>query len=188
MQPFPRKAGPPAAEPVTLAEALAHLREVADGGENDAVITRLITVARAACEEHTERTLITTPWVLKLDAFTDAIELHHPPIIAVTAVRYKDTEGAEQTIDSADYVLDSASEPGWLVPAPGTSWPATQTGAVNTVTIEYTAGYGATAAAVPAPLKHWILCAIQHMHDERGWDVPDDFARGLIRPFRLLGV
>jgi hypothetical protein len=33
-----------------------------------------------------------------------------------------------------------------------------------------------------------MLCAIQHMYDKRGWDVPEDFAPGLINPYRLWGV
>ena len=188
MQAFPRRAAQPAAEPLTLAETLAHLREVGDGGSNDAYVQRLITVARTACEERTERTLITTPWVLKLDAFPPAIRLFQPPVIAVQAVRYLDATGTEQTLALQDLAVDTASEPGWLVPAPDHAWPATQAGAINAVTVEYTAGCGATAATVPAPLKHWMLCAIQQMYDTRGWDVPDQFAPGLLNSYRLLGV
>ena len=37
---FPRRADSPAAEPITLPQALAHLREVSDAGELDAYVTR----------------------------------------------------------------------------------------------------------------------------------------------------
>ena len=190
MKAFPRRTDSPAAEPITLPQALAHLREVSDAGELDAYVTRLIIVAREACEVRTERTLITTPWRLKLDAFPacGAIELLQPPVIAVQSLSYLDADGVSQTINPADYVVDTASEPGWLVPAPDKTWPATQSGAINAVTVDYTAGYGATADAVPEQLKQWMLCAIQHMHDERGWNVPEDFAPGLINPYRLMGV
>ena len=33
---FPRRTGAPLAEPITLAQALHHLREVSDSAENDA--------------------------------------------------------------------------------------------------------------------------------------------------------
>lgn len=187
MKAFPRPAGPPAAEPVTLAEALSHLRVDADGGANDAYILTLIKAAREACESRTERTLVNTPLVLKLDAFADAIELLRPPIISVSAVKYLDSVGDLQTIDPVDYEVDTASEPGWLVPAPGLVWPVAAI-RINAVTVEYTAGYGATAADVPAKLKQWILLAVQHMYDERGWDVPEQFAPGLINTERLLGI
>lgn len=190
MKAFPRRAGSPAVEPITLAGALTHLREVSDAGELDAYVARLIIVAREACEVRTERTLISTPWRLRLDTFPPGggIELFQPPIIEVQWLKYLDVDGATQTINPADYVVDTDSEPGWLVPAPGKAWPATQGGAINTVTVDYTAGYGATAASVPEQLKQWMLCAIQHMHDERGWNVPEDFAPGLINPFRMRGI
>ena len=188
MQAFPRRAGPPAAEPVTLAEALAHLREDADGGANDAYVTTLITTARIACEDRTERSLITTPWALRLDAFPSAIELRQPPIIAVQTVAYLDANGTQQTLADTDYQVDPASEPGWLVPAPDKAWPATQSGAINAVTVSYTAGYGATAASVPAPLIWWIKAAIRQMYDERGADVPPDFGQGLLNPYRIRGI
>lgn len=188
MKAFPRRAGPPAAEPVTLAEALAHLRETGDGGANDTYITSLITVARTACEERTERTLITTPWSLKLDAFPDAIELARPPLIAVQSLQYLDEAGVLQTIDPADYVLDTQSEPGFLVPAPEASWPAVQAGAVNAVRVAYTAGYGPTGASVPAPLRHWILCALTFLYENRAGELPEHFAEGLIGTSRMMGI
>jgi uncharacterized phiE125 gp8 family phage protein len=83
----------------TLAQALHHLRESADGAENDAYILGLIATARAACEDRTERTLISTPWRLTLDGFpaSGAIELSQPPIIGVTSVQFRDEAGVLQT-------------------------------------------------------------------------------------------
>jgi uncharacterized phiE125 gp8 family phage protein len=192
MKAFPRRAGPPAAEPLTLSEVLVHLRADADGGANDAYVTALISVARETCEARTERTLISTPLTLNLDAFPDAIELLQPPVIDVTALRYLDTDGVQQTVDLADTYLDKVSEPAWLVPAPDKTWPETLN-RINAVTVEYTAGYGATGASVPAPLKHWMLLAIGEMYELRSGSsdkpaVRHDFADALLQPFRLLGV
>jgi len=192
---FPRRAGAPVAEPVTLAQALHHLREIADGAENDVYITGLIAAAREACEDRTERTLISTPWRLTLDGFpaTGAIELRQPPIIGVTSVQFRDADGILQTLAPADYVVDTASEPGYIVPGPGLTWPETQADTINTVVITYTAGYGATAADVPAPLKHWMLLAIGDMYETRNASgekpqVKHDFVDHLLNPYRLLGI
>jgi uncharacterized phiE125 gp8 family phage protein len=181
------------AEPITLAEALLHLRETADGGANDAYITGLISVAREACEDRTERTLITTPWLLRLDGFPSAIRLMQPPVIAVQSLNYDDEDGVEQTLSQLDYVLDPASEPGYLVPAPSASWPATQAGAINTVRVAYTAGYGDTSASVPAPLRHWIKLALTDLYETRSASaerpaVAHNFADALLQPYRMLGV
>lgn len=190
---FPRRAGQPLAEPITLAQALHHLREVSDGGENDAYIMGLITAAREACEERTERAMISTPMTLTLDGFPRAIELRSPPIMSVQSVKFVDADGALQTLDPADYVLDNASEPGYIVPAPGKEWPETQTGAINTVRVAYTAGYGDTPASVPAPLKHWIQLAVGDMYAMRNASsdrpaVAHGFVDHLLNPYRLLGI
>jgi uncharacterized phiE125 gp8 family phage protein len=193
MKAFPRRAGSPLAEPITLAEALTHLRETADSGANDAYITSLITVARMACEDRIERSLVSTPWLLKLDAFPEAIDLTASPVIAVQSVQYLDEAGALQTLDPLDYVVDTQSEPGYLVPAPEAAWPAVQSGAINAVRVSFTAGYGSTAASVPAPLKHWILLALTELYETRSGSsdrpqVRHDFADGLLNPYRMLGV
>lgn len=193
MNAFPRRAGVPAVEPVTLVEALTHLREVADAGANDAYITSLIGVARQACEDRTERTLVNTAWLLRLDAFPSAIELRQPPIVSVQSVQYLDEAGILQTLDPADYVLDEASEPGFLVPAPDKAWPATQAGAINSVRVAYTAGYGATAASVPLPLRQWVLLAVGSMYNTRDAasaqpQVTHAFVDHLLNPYRIMGI
>jgi uncharacterized phiE125 gp8 family phage protein len=192
---FPRRTGAPAAEPLTLAEALVHLRADADAGPNDAYVTSLIAVARAACEERTERSLITTAWRLHLPAFPSdgVILLRVAPIIEVQSVQYLDAAGVLQTLAADQYQLDPHAEPGRLSVAPGATWPATQTGADAAVRVNFTAGYGATGASVPAPLKHWMLLAIGEMYELRSGSsdkpaVRHDFADALLQPFRLLGV
>lgn len=190
MTAFPRRAGPPAAEPLTLSEVLMHLRE--DAGVADAYLGALITVAREACEERTERSLVTTPWRLTLDAFPEAIELRRGPVIQVQSVKFIGPAGNELTLDPADYLLDSVSDPGYLVPAPNRAWPETME-RINAVTVEYTAGYGATGASVPAPLRHWMLLVIGDLYANRNQSaerpaIPQDFAAALIAPYRVWGV
>lgn len=187
----PKRTGNPDTEPVTLADAKAHLR--VDGTDEDAYITSLIGVALVAAEERLERTLVSTTWRLTLDGFPDAIKLTMPPIVSVQSLTYLDAAGVQQTLAPADYVLDAVSEPGYLVPAPGKAWPSTQSGRINTVTVDYTAGYGATAADVPAPIKHWILLSIGEMFMNREGSaerpaVAHGFADRLLDPFRVWGV
>lgn len=190
MNAFPRRNGAPAAEPLELAEVLVHLRE--SPGVADAYISALITAAREACEERIERSLVSTPWRLTMDAFPDAIVLHRPPIIEVESVTFLDEVGTMQTLDPADYRLDRASEPGYLVPARGKAWPVTL-GEVNAVTVVYRAGYGDTAAQVPKSLKQWMLLAIGEMYTSRNAasDKPrvrNEFADVLLDPYRMVGL
>lgn len=190
MKAFPRRAGPPVAEPLTLSEVLNHLRE--DPGVNDAKVLALITVAREACENRTERTMLSAPWRLTMDSFPDAIELQHPPIIAVQSVQFVDQAGVLQTLDPADYTLDNISEPGYLVPAYGKGWPETKC-QPNAVVVNYTAGYGAEPGNVPAPLRQWMLLAIGDMYSTRNASnekpmVKHNFVDGLLDYYRMVGV
>lgn len=92
-------------EPVTVAEAKAHLRET--GTENDTLIGGLITAAREAVEMNTGRALAAAAYRW---ASEDDIEvlMHLPlwPVATVTAVSYEDADGARQTMAVDDYTLD----------------------------------------------------------------------------------
>lgn len=192
MNAFPRRTAEPAVEPITLAAALFHLKEEGDGGEGDAYITDLIKTARRACEERTERTLISTSWRLTLDAFPSAIVLRQPPIIAVQSIEFIDADGVLQTLDPADYLVDNVSEPGYVVPAFEKAWPTTRS-VINAVRVNYTAGYGTEPANVPMPLRQWMLLAIGDMFDHRNASaerpaVAHNFADSLLSPFCMVGI
>lgn len=160
----PKRTGAPAAEPWTLAEAKEHLK--IDGTDQDLEVAMMLTAAREHAEEMLQRTLVSTPWLLTLDEFPCAIKLHMPPIISVSSVRYIDEAGILQTLDPADYLVDTVSSPGYVVPGVDKSWPATQK-RINAVTVQYTAGYGATAANVPMPIRWWIKLQMGAMNANR---------------------
>lgn len=175
---------PPATEPVSLAEARLHLK--VDSTDDDTLITALIVAAREQAEHRTGRAMITQTLEKVLDAFPADIELPMPPAISITSVKYLDTSGVEQTLASDQYSLDSDSEPGWLTPAYGVTWPATYS-APNAVRVRYTAGYGA-ASDVPQSIKSWMLLAIGTLYDHRNpvivgtivQDLPRDFLAALL--------
>lgn len=164
-----------------------------DGTDEDALLTSLfIPAARLACENATGRALITQTWEVVLDAWpaAKAIELPRVPVLGITSVKYIDTAGVEQTLDSADYALDKDSEPGWLLPAYDTDWPEARDTA-NAVRVRYTAGYGAAATAVPEPLRMWIAlhAAGAYQSREAVNEKPlsiNPALDGLLDPYRLL--
>lgn len=155
---------PPTVEPITLAEAKAHLRITHT--DEDALITSLISVARADAENELQRSLITQTREIARDAFPAAIELTFGPVIAVTSVKFDDPAGIEQTLDPATYRLDTYRLSGWIVPDPDYSWPETRQH-VNAVRVRYTAGYGPAATDVPAPIRQWILLRIGTLFEHR---------------------
>jgi uncharacterized phiE125 gp8 family phage protein len=164
---------PPASEPVTLAEAKAHLR--VDIPDDDAAITALITAARQRAETITNRSLITQTWRAWLDGFPSSLDrrgqpsfrLGRGPVASVSSVKYIDTAGALQTLSPSAYVLDNKAQLGQhtVRPAYGSSWPATRD-ELDSVQVEYVAGFGA-ANAVPEPIKTAMLQYVAHWYANR---------------------
>ncbi len=179
---------PPAAEPVTLAEAKAHLK--IDTDADDALIARLIAAARARAEWHTGRALITQAWVLWRDAWPKdgTLELPLPPLQAVTAVTAYSADDTPLTIAGDAYRLDTHASPARLVFKSCT--PPASLRRVGALAIAFTAGYGGAAANVPAPLRQAILSLVTWLHEHRG-EAPAELpaqALSLLAPYRLLNL
>lgn len=147
--------------PVTLAEAKLRLR--IDSSADDTDLQMMIEAATGLAQSITRRSIATNTWQLKLDAFPAEIRLLHPPIVAVQSITYVDPDGATQTLAGSAYSVDTASEPGWILPADGTEWPDTKDTA-NAVTVNYTAGYGLSC---PSEIKQFILLQVGHMYRNR---------------------
>jgi len=155
----------PAVEPVTLTEALEHLR-VEDDADNT-YITNLITAARQTAEEYTHRQLITATYTYYLNKFYSRIELPRPKLQSVTTLKYYDTSGNQQTLtEDTDYTVVTSSEPGYIVPYYCTSWPSTRD-IPDVIEIIFKAGYGNAASSVPMAIKQAILLIIGDLYGNR---------------------
>lgn len=179
----------PAEEPVTLAEAKAYLR--LDGTEEDALVTALVTAARAMLEAETRRAFVTQGWRLALDRWPKReIALPLAPVAAVEAVTVA-TLGGEETLDAAQYEADLAHEPPRLLLKRDTALPQPALLAGG-IAIDFRAGYGA-AADVPAPLRQAILMLVAHWFETRApiafglgpADIPMTVA-ALVAPYRRI--
>lgn len=196
----------PAEEPVTRNEAKLHLRldtSPMTAHPDDTLVDALIKTARRWCEGFQNRSYITQTWTLYLDSFPDGgyIELPKPPLQYVTEIVYKDGSGTEQTVSFADpsggyqletddYLVDIAREPGRLYLKYGASWPTTY-GQAQDVQITFTAGYGA-AAAVPDEIAQAILLKLSDLYENRG-DAPaqnafEQAAKSLLWTDRIVPV
>lgn len=201
---------PPEAEPVGLTDMKLHLR--LDHDNDDALLTGLIATARDLCESMTGLSLITRGYSLFMDAWPGTartawwdgmregadMPLHNttlllprPPAVGITAVRLIDDNGDAHVFPATDYIVDTLRRPARIVLKHGISPPAMMR-PVNGLQVQYTAGFGATAQSVPAPLRQGIRQLATHLYTHRG-DTADaalaaSGARQLFQPFCTMRI
>lgn len=176
-----RVAVQPTAEPVTLAEAAAHLRLDQFGSpleyaDEDLVLMQ-ITAAREYVEGLSGLMLASQTMQLAGRSFFgmsewcdgEGIPLKCAPITGIDSISYYNGDGVLQTVDPANYELDFFSPMPRVVLLPGASWPSTQDRA-NAVVIQFTAGYdngSPTIDSIPKSLKQAILLVLGHLYENR---------------------
>jgi len=156
----------PESEPVTTAEAKAHLR--VDVADDDTLIAGLIVAARQAFEEINGRSLFTTTWKLILDGWPDGetIRLPRPPLQSVTSIAYTDTDGNVTVWDAANYEVETMRTPGRVYLAHNASWPTASLRPASPITLTYVSGW-ATVGAIPQRYKAAILLLVGHLYENR---------------------
>ena len=155
----------PAEEPVTVAEAKAHLR--IDGSAEDILIASLIVTSRLHVEAALGLALITQSWRLSLDAWPEdgVVRFQLRPIRSIASVTVKDVTGTPATVAAEDYLLDGLAVRPRLIARDG-KWPAPGLRA-NGIDIEFTAGIGDEAGDVPQQIRHAILLLVAHWYEHR---------------------
>lgn len=181
----------PDVEPVTAAELRAHMKET-EAGLPDSEANAYITTARLIIEETVGLALITQTWRLvydqwpgKQDEWWDGVRqgaigtIHGPssdvavilpryPLQSVGAVSVFDESGTETTVTvSTTFDVDTYSPRGRLALKSGQTWPVALR-RTNGVQIDYVAGYGNSADAVPAPLKQAVKAGAAYLYAHRG--------------------
>ena len=124
---------------ITLKQALTHCH--ANEGDEDDNIVSYIKSAQSRLENIWGRALTPQTRRLPLEVFPSssaAIKLPFSPLIAVTHLKYYDTNNVQQTLTG--YVTDSESVPALIYP-PETGWPATYDRAHPAVSVVYTCGH-----------------------------------------------
>jgi uncharacterized phiE125 gp8 family phage protein len=153
----------PAEEPVSVAEMKLHAR--IDIDDDDAILPAYIAAARQHVENACEHALMPQTWRVFYRAFCAELQLPGGNVRDPVTVKYLDTDGAEQTVPAATYVVDRSRVPARISLAQGQQWPATRQQA-NAVYVDYPTGY-ANAAAVPAPLRAAVLLIAADLYENR---------------------
>ncbi|MCB1549189.1 MAG: head-tail connector protein [Hyphomicrobiaceae bacterium] len=156
----------PLLEPVSLAEAKAHLR--IDTDDEDIFLASLVTTSRLHVEVVLSAALITQTWTLVRDAWPQGRILALPlrPLRGVTSISVRDGAGLLHPAPLSEFIVDTTAVVPRIVRKLGTSWPAPGLPA-NGIEIVFTAGYGDTAADVPAPIRQALLLLVAHWYEHR---------------------
>lgn len=153
----------PAGEPVTLAQAKAHLR--VDDNAEDGLIATLIAAARLHIEGVTGRAMLAQSWRLVLDHWPAdrLVRLPVTPLISLASVTTYNGEGTPSAVALAAVRTDAEGQGTMLVLPPLTAALRERHG----IEIDYVAGFGASAGDVPADLVQSLLMLVAHWFDNR---------------------
>jgi uncharacterized phiE125 gp8 family phage protein len=180
---------PPAIEPVTLAEAKAHLR--LDDDTDDDYLAAMIPAARMQVEAGIRRVLIDQTWRLSRDDWPPGgvLELPVAPVRSITEVVVYDGDGEPITLGPGTWRLD-AGAPARLLLAEAPPAPLRR---IDGIEVDLVAGYGASGIDVPQPLRQAVMILVARWYENReGYAygiVPSSIAdafEGLIAPFRRM--
>lgn len=152
---------PPLAPAISMTAAREALRR------DDTALDLSIGIALEAlvtdAEQLTGQVFVNRGMRVTLDAFPDAIRLA-APTFSVESVQFFDADGQPQTLDPADYYVDTVTKPGYIVPSAGKAWPQTFQ-QINAVTVDFTGGYGPTDETVPGAVKLFLMARLQQQFD-----------------------
>jgi uncharacterized phiE125 gp8 family phage protein len=169
----------PTSEPLSLAEAKAHLR--VDITTDDALIAGYILAARKWAEGYVRGCISRQTWDYTLDGnwplvVVDGVARNriylplHPvrefttdsPQVSAITVSYVDDNGATQTLSSALYTVHVDGPVAYIQKAYGASWPTVRD-VPEAVTVRFQAGYDADS--VPDDLRTAIMLHVELMYD-----------------------
>lgn len=156
----------PTVEPVTLAEAKAHLR--VDTNAEDTLIQSLIMASRLHIEAALDLALVTQTWRIRRDTWPASRTLTLPirPVQAITSFEVHAADGITETFGADAFILDGDANPARLVWRGNGAMPTSGLVA-NGIEIDLVAGFGDAAEDVPQPIRQALLLLIAHWYENR---------------------
>lgn len=169
----------PSTEPLDVSDVKDHLHYELDFTARDAVLKSYISAARIWAENHMERALADQEITVKLNRFPESrnraylpkrgprIPLPMAGATEITSIKYTDTDGAEKTLSTDVYALDSYGDPNAVYLQDGKEWPTDVADEENAVEVVYRAGedFSETGVTLQDNYKKALILLVGH------WDV-----------------
>lgn len=156
----------PSLVPVTLAELRTQVNWPDDDTTHDARLSSLAADACETIERYTRRAMISQVWRWTTGV-ARIFALPRPPLISVSSVKVYDTESVATTLtEGTDFEVLSNGSPGIVRMLDSYTFSGYRD--TEPVEINYTAGYGTGAEAVPFGLREAILQLVTMNFEHRG--------------------
>mgnify|MGYP001566079699 CR=1 FL=1 len=167
----------PSSEPITAAQVRLYSRINYDAEES--LIAMWITAARREAENYLRRSLLTQTWMMGLDEWPQRpLDILRPPLQSVSFVNYYAYTNEMFSYPLANLIVDNSSASGRISLGFAKLWPFTILRPIDSIQIQYTAGYGATAAFIPANIIDAMLLFCAYRYENRtaeGGEMPRHF-------------
>jgi uncharacterized phiE125 gp8 family phage protein len=157
---------------------MARIAARVNGTALDDEIKVHVGTATTEAEHYTGQVFIDRTYRITLDGLSGDIEMPVSPAREVVSFVYRDENGDPQELDETDYVLDETTQPAFLIPAFGKTWPATRSQAKG-VEINIVCGYGPTPATVPDAVKGYVLARLREIYAPPGTPESPHLLKGL---------
>ncbi len=170
-------------EPITLEEAKNYLK--VDGGEDNVLISGLISTARELAEIEADQVFIIRTIELVYDDAPESIEIPYRPLYEVTKIETISEADVKTEVSSSLYNVDTSGKifSGRIKLKSGCTWPTHRDFASFIITIK--AGYGTAEEDVPSLIKQAILQIIGHLYENRGSQVIPAGAIKILEKFKI---
>lgn len=185
----------PTVEPVSLAEARAHLR--LDNTDDDGILAGYILAARRFAEGYIRGAIVTQTWdytinerwpLMRLECgyYRHRIELPLHPVQSVTSISYVDDNGVTQSLSGSMYTAHLLGSVPYIDQAYNQSWPSVRA-VSDAITVRFVAGY--LPEKVPDEIRAAILLHVESLYDRcEDKDRCEECRNSLLDPYRMLRV
>jgi uncharacterized phiE125 gp8 family phage protein len=157
---------PPANLPVTIDEVREHLRLSATD-PTDAYLTLLIMAATEIAEKYTKRTFINTTFRTYRDFFECCIKLRRSKLQSLEEFKYSVSD-VFIDVDSSLYYTTDETNFSKIVLKEDSEYPDDIDEKLDSIQIDFIAGYGPDESFVPESLKLALLNHIATLYENRG--------------------
>lgn len=190
----PRRTVAPAVDMVSTAELKLHCRIEQDDNEDDALLASLISAAIGYLDGLSGisgRCLVNQTWQQGFSCWPGrgVLRLPFPDVSSVT-LTYYDADNAEQTVSSPLYEITEDAISSQIRFLDSFTAPSLTSDRAFPITATMVAGYGATAASVPAPIRTAAMMLAAHMYEHREAVAADQMSEppfavsALVGPYR----